>query len=188
VNDGSVDGTAAVARSADEVVTLATNCGKGAALRAGFRAALARGVDVIVTMDADGQHDPASIPELVAALGNADLAIGERRRDLRTMPYPRRITNSLSSAALTAIVGLRLPDPQSGFRAMRRSVVETTTGNGDRYEFETEFLIGAVRRGFRLTHVPIRTIYGPRSHFRAIADGARIVRAIWRSRVEASEP
>ena len=186
VDDGSRDDTHAVARAcADTVMRFERNRGKGAALRAGASAALAQGARAVVTVDADGQHDPASAPRLVAALDEADLAVGTRARGGGVMPVGRRVTNALASRAVGAIVGATVPDPQCGFRAMRRAVLETVHAPGDRYEFETEFLIRAARSGFTIVAIPVPTMYGAPSHFRALRDSARVVRAIWRHRAGA---
>jgi len=182
VDDGSRDATrAALETTCDVVVAHARNAGKGAALRAGFAIALARDAAHVLTIDADGQHDPAAAPALLAALEEADLAIGARARGA-AMPFGRRVTNALASAAVSRIVGARVPDPQSGFRAVRRIVLERVRAAGDRYEYETEFLIAAGVAGFRIAAVPIATTYGAPSHFRAFRDSARVVRAIWRQR------
>jgi len=182
VDDGSVDGTYLAARPlADMTVRLGRNRGKGAALRAGFRVAAAHGADVVVTIDADGQHDPRYAPGLVAALSNADVAIGARERR-GTMPAGRRLTNRLSAAAVARCIGRDVADAQSGFRAMRSDLIAQVRPRGDRYEFETEFLILAGRLGARITFVPIPTIYAAsiRSHFRPVRDSARIVTTLWR--------
>lgn len=182
VDDGSRDDTHAVARAhADTVMRFERNRGKGAALRAGASAALAQGARAVVTLDADGQHDPACAPRLVAALDDADLAVGSRVRSGR-MPVGRRVTNALASAAVGAIVHAPVPDAQSGFRAMRRAVLERVHASGDRYEFETEFLIRAAHAGFRIVAIPVPTTYGAPSHFRTLRDTARVVRTIWRHR------
>jgi glycosyltransferase involved in cell wall biosynthesis len=182
VDDGSRDDTHAIARAhADTVMRFEHNRGKGAALRAGASAALAQGARAVVTVDADGQHDPASAPRLVAALDDADMAVGARAR-AGSMPVGRRVTNALASAAVGAIVDAPVPDAQSGFRAMRRTVLERVHADGDRYEFETEFLIRAARAGFTIVAVPVPTVYGTPSHFRAVRDTARVVRTIWRHR------
>jgi glycosyltransferase involved in cell wall biosynthesis len=182
VDDGSRDATRAeLEATCDVVVAHARNAGKGAALRAGFAIALARDAEHVLTIDADGQHDPAAAPALLAALDRADLAIGSRARDA-AMPIGRRVTNALASAAVSRIVHARVPDPQSGFRALRRIVLERVRATGDRYEFETELLIAAGVAGFRIAAVPIATRYGAPSHFRAFRDSARVVRAMWRQR------
>jgi hypothetical protein len=98
------------------------------------------------------------------------------------MPLGRRITNALASAAVGAIVGARVPDAQSGYRAIRRVLLEKVHASGDRYEYETEFLIAAARAGYRITSVDVPTVYGVPSHFRAWGDSMRVVRALWRYR------
>ena len=182
VDDGSVDGTYAAARPlADVTVRLGRNCGKGAALRAGFRVASERCAGIVVTIDADGQHDPRYAPALVDALSSADVAIGARERSER-MPAGRRLTNRLAAAAVAHCIGRSVADAQSGFRAMRSHLIDQVRPRGDRYEFETEFLILAGRLGARITFVPIPTIYTANipSHFRAVRDSARIVTTLWR--------
>jgi glycosyltransferase involved in cell wall biosynthesis len=186
VDDGSRDGTRRELHAAcDMVISFEANLGKGAALRAGFGAALARDAEAVVTIDADGQHDAAAAPRLLAALARADLAIGARERSGTSMPLGRRMTNALASAAIGAIIGTRVADAQSGYRAIRRAVIERVDAAGDRYEYETEFLIAAARAGFRIAAVPVATMYGSASHFRSVRDSARVVRAIWRHRAGA---
>jgi glycosyltransferase involved in cell wall biosynthesis len=182
VDDGSADGTYLAARPlADMTVRLGRNHGKGAALRAGFRVAAEHGADVVVTIDADGQHDPRYAPALVEALANADVAIGARERR-GAMPAGRRLTNRLSAAAVARCIGRDVTDAQSGFRAMRSDLIAQVRPHGDRYEFETEFLILAGRLGARITFVPIPTIYAASipSHFRPVRDSVRIVTTLWR--------
>ena len=183
VDDGSPDATAAVADAvADRAIRLSHNQGKGAALRAGFADVLRGDNDVVLTLDADGQHDPACAPALLAALDDHDVVIGQRGRSGSTMPLGRRMTNAMSSLAIAHVAGLRLDDTQSGFRAIRRRVLEEVDARGDRYEFETDFLIRAARAGFRVANVAIPTVYGATSHFRGMRDSARIVKAIWAHR------
>lgn len=183
IDDGSLDETQAVARRvADVCVRFPRNRGKGAALRAGFAMALEKGVDVVVSVDADGQHDPRCAPSLVDRLTTADVAIGARDRRSAAMPVGRRLTNRLSAAAVARCVGQPVEDAQSGFRAMKRRAVSDVRPRGDRYEFETEFLILAARRGHRVVFVPVPTIYGTAvpSQFRSVRDSALIVSTLWR--------
>lgn len=185
VDDGSTDATSDVARaSADAVIRFERNRGKGVALRAGIAEAIARDADAVLTIDADGQHDPACTPRLLAALDDADLAIGSRARS-GSMPFGRRLTNTLASVAVGRLTGVDIADAQSGFRAIRRSVLQTVRASGDRYEYETDFLIRALRAGYRVVGVPVPTVYGAPSSFRRVRDSARVVRAIWRHRVGA---
>jgi glycosyltransferase involved in cell wall biosynthesis len=183
VDDGSRDDTHAVAlRVGDAVVRFRQNRGKGAALRAGFAVALEHAADVVVTIDADGQHDPAYAPGLVAATRDADLVVGARARRGGTMPIGRRLTNALSAAAVARCIGQPVPDAQSGYRAMRTGLLRSIEARGDRYEFETEFLILAARRGYRVGFVPIPTRYDVpvASQFRPLRDSARIIGTLWR--------
>ena len=176
VDDGSTDATASVMRArCDRTVSMGTNRGKGAALRAGFAEALGLRPAAIVSLDADGQHDPSCTPRLLAALDHADIVVGSRQRQGGTMPLRRRMTNALSAAAARRLAGCEVADAQSGFRAMRASVVRTIDARGDRYEYETDFLLRAARAGFRIAAVPIPTIYGPPSHFREMRDGLRVI-------------
>ena len=186
VDDGSRDGTRQVgAALSDHVVGFDRNRGKGAALRAGFAEVLRLGYSAVVTIDADGQHAPSAAPALVAALAGADVVVGSRGEWRGAMPLRRRLSNALSSAAISRCAGCRLPDTQSGYRAIRAQVLMSVRPEGDRYEFETDFLIRAARAGFRVACVPIPTIYGAPSHFREIRDAMRVIRTIWSHRREA---
>jgi len=188
VNDGSMDGTHTVAEPiVDETIRFTRNRGKGAALRAGFRAALDRCAEVVLTIDADGQHDAAFAPALVEALGTADLAIGARDRRSPDMPAGRRLTNRMSAAAVSRCIGRTVDDAQSGYRAVRAAVLPYISPRGDRYEFETEFLILAGRRGYHIVYVPISTRYPAivPSQFRPVRDSARIIGSLLRFSVGA---
>ena len=182
VDDGSTDGTGEEGRGKGaSVLTHPRNRGKGVALRTGIARACADGADMIVTLDGDGQHPPEEIPRLLAPLaeGRADLVLGARRRD-GVMPLSRRFTNWLSATLASRIAGQRLHDAQTGFRAFTRSVVERIQPAGDRYEYEANFLLDALRAGYRVASVEVPTIYGPRSHFRSWTDTWRMARAFAR--------
>jgi len=188
IDDGSTDETGdIVSKECDRAESFAINRGKGAALRAGFSHAVALGATRILAIDADGQHDPRCAPSLLAALDVADVVVGCRARDPQSMPLRRRISNALSSAAISAVAGREIPDSQSGYRAIRRAVIDAVSAVGERYEYETDFIIRAARAGFRIDSVPIPTIYVPpgqggRSHFRECRDAARVVATILRHR------
>ena len=186
VDDGSSDDTSAIMLVACErAIRFPANRGKGSALRAGFEAALAIGAQRVLTIDADGQHDPSFAPAMLAALDDADIAVGCRSRARTRMPLHRRMSNALSSAAISAVAGCALPDTQSGFRAIRRAVLESVQASGERFEYETDFLIRAARQGYRIASVHVPTIYGPSSHFREWNDSLRVVATIWHHRQHA---
>src|SRR4029450_976822 len=120
-------------------------------------------------------------PALIRALGNAELAIGARDRRSGQMPVGRRLTNRLSAAAVARCIGRPVADAQSGFRAIVSQVLADVKPRGDRYEFETGFLIVAALRGHRLAFVPVPTTYSAAvpSQFRAVRDSARIGSTLW---------
>jgi len=182
VDDGSNDGTGEEGRgNGATLLTHPRNHGKGIALRAGIAKACALDASVIVTIDADGQHPPEEIPRLLKpiAVGAADLVLGARKRD-SVMPISRRFTNWLSASLASRIGGQQVRDAQTGFRALTRDVAERVQPAGDRYEYEANFLLDALRAGFRVVSVDVPTIYGPRSNFRAWGDTWRMARAFAR--------
>lgn len=182
VDDGSTDGTADEGRGTGAtVLTHPRNRGKGVALRSGIARACADGADCIVTLDADGQHPPAEIPRVLQPIadGSADMALGARARN-GTMPVSRRFTNWLSASLATRIGGQPVRDAQTGFRAFTRAVAERVRPSGDRYEFEANFLLEALRAGYRVTSVDVPTLYGAPSHFRYFGDTWRMARAFAR--------
>jgi len=162
VDDGSPDRTADEARTAGAVVLRQEpNRGKGAALLRGFAYALANGYDAVVTLDADGQHDPSAIPLMVAKLeSGADIVVGARTKDPRVMPPQRIFSNTWTSVTLTGLTGALIRDSQSGYRAVRATVLRAVPLTTTKYDLESEQLIKAARRGFRVAHVKVPTIYG----------------------------
>jgi len=123
VDDGSTDGSRKLLRTvADETIEFDENRGKGAALRAGFDAALKKGAAAVLTIDSDGQHDAAFAPAIVGALDRADIVIGTRDLSGKAVPKHRRIANMISSAATRAVSGGKVRDSQSGYRAMKAEV------------------------------------------------------------------
>jgi glycosyltransferase involved in cell wall biosynthesis len=169
VDDGSSDDTAAIARAAGAVVlSHGVNRGKGAALRTGFQYVLSSSShDSVVTMDADLQHDPKDVPKFLSAwrLGDSDLILGYRSKLGGGMPVHRILSNTITSALVSARTGVRIRDSQTGFRLIARSVLSSIEVQADGYEAETEILIKAARKGFRIGGVPIATIYrGAPSH------------------------
>lgn len=183
IDDGSTDETRRVLEAAcDQVIVHKVNRGKGMALKAGFAAALARGAAAVLTIDADGQHDPVVAPALVETLDRYDIVVGTRARAGSRMPFHRRISNAISTRAISWCAGCDIPDAQSGYRAIRAEVLRRVDPPGTRYEYETAFLIRAARAGFKVGAVPIPTIYGAPSYFRATRDAMRIIRTIWENR------
>jgi glycosyltransferase involved in cell wall biosynthesis len=197
VDDGSSDATAVRAREAGAtVVEQHPNQGKGAALRTGFREALAGGAEAIVTLDADGQHDPAEIPRFLAtwharpdhAIGRPDLVIG--RRNFRAMPPIRRLSNELGRRAVSWAVGRDIPDNQSGYRLISARLAEATLGSTEQgFAFEVEQITTCIRMGGTIAWVPIRTIYaGAPSHIKPLAHLREFVGIVRRARRDVRLP
>ena len=193
VDDGSTDGTAAIARAAGaSVIEQRPNQGKGAALRTGFRRALDEGAEAILTLDADGQHDPAEIPAFLAAWDVAgrqsDLIVG--RRNFRAMPPIRRLSNELGGRAFSWAVGREVPDNQSGYRLVSRRLAEATLASDEPgFAFEVEQITTCIRIGGAIAWVPIRTIYaGAPSHIRPVAHLREFIRIVRQARRDVRRP
>ncbi|MEX1297317.1 MAG: glycosyltransferase family 2 protein [Candidatus Limnocylindrales bacterium] len=161
VDDGSSDDTSEVARAAGaDVLRQEPNQGKGAALRRGFAHALDAGVTAVLTLDADGQHDPACAPDFLAAWRErgATLIIG--RRDFARMPLSRRLANTLGTRVFSWAVGRHIEDNQSGYRLIATPLLPHLLHSAeDGFEFEVEMITDAIRAGLALDWVPIPTIY-----------------------------
>ena len=192
VDDGSTDDTADRAREAGAVVIeQRPNQGKGAALRAGFRRALDEGAEAIVTLDADGQHDPAEIPSFLAAWAadpRPDLVVG--RRSFRVMPPIRRLSNVLGGRAFSWAVGRDIPDNQSGYRLVSRRLAQATlASNEPGFAFEVEQITTCIRMGGTIAWVPIRTIYaGAPSHIKPITHLREFIRIVRQARRDVRAP
>ena len=199
VDDGSTDDTASQAADAGAIVLpQQPNQGKGAALRAGFRRALAEGYDGVITLDADGQHDPDEIPRFLAAFLSGDdgvvagasapgavAAAGPRPelvigcRDFARMPPVRRLSNTLGTAAFSWAVGRPIADNQSGYRLVGRRLMAAMLDSRETgFEFEVEMIAVCIGRGWSLGWVPVSTIYaGAPSHVQPLHHLRHFVRA-----------
>ena len=190
-DDGSTDETAEVAAAAGaEVLRQTPNQGKGAALRMGFRGALDGGAQAVVTLDAYGQHDPASIPAFLEAWHSqhSPLVIGQR--DFGQMPLSRRLANELGTTVFSWAVGQHIPDNQSGFRLIASPLLPRLLDSGEAgFEFEVEMITLAIRAGLEIDWVPIPTIYEDQgSHIRPIAHVTSFLRVAWAARRSVRDP
>jgi glycosyltransferase involved in cell wall biosynthesis len=182
IDDGSTDGSgAAAALAGAKVLAHRINRGKGAALNTGFDYALERGVEAVITLDADGQHDPEEIPAFIEAFhaGQGDIIIGQRRFD--QMPGIRRFANRTGNRLLGWAMGQPMPDNQSGYRLLSRAVLQNVKPSSARFEAEVEILLRAELAGYRLGWVPIKTIYADEvSHFKPWRDVPLFLNMVWR--------
>ena len=172
VDDGSADGTADEARGAGaEVLRLSVNGGKGTAIRAGLARVLASDATHVAFVDADGQHDPADLPRLLdAARAGEAFVIGSRMSDPDSIPAYRYRTNEIGSRILSRMTGFEIEDAQSGYRVIAADLLRRLTLNARGYIIETEILLKAARHLRRVAEVPVRAIYGGRSHYRPFRD------------------
>jgi glycosyltransferase involved in cell wall biosynthesis len=163
VDDGSADKTAENARGAGgEVIVHEQNRGKGETIKTGLRHFLDRQFDFVIILDADGQHPPEEIDRFVTAALSAQepkLIVGTRMNDLSSMPFVRRAVNRWMSQRISAVCGQEIPDTQCGFRMLHRDVIPDLLGGAARFDYETEMLIIASRKDFKIASVPISTVY-----------------------------
>ncbi len=161
VDDGSKDGTSQVALAGHAIlVRHVINRGLGATLGTGFAAALARGGEAIICLDADGQHDPEDIPRFVAAIREgADVVIGSRLLDPRGMPKKRQIANWVGNLVTLVLFGAWVTDSQSGYRGFRREALQKIEIRTNRMEVSSEIIAESRRHKLKLVEIPIKAIY-----------------------------
>ncbi len=138
----------------------------------------------MVTLDGDGQHDPASIPAFLTARVVAGDALVIGCRDFRRMPPLRRLANTLGGRAFSWAVGRDIPDNQSGYRLIdRRLMVALLSSRESGFAFEVEMITTCIRGGWPMAWVPIRTIYAAeRSHIRPLTHVASFIRVVGEAR------
>ncbi|HMC83518.1 MAG TPA: glycosyltransferase family 2 protein [Candidatus Polarisedimenticolia bacterium] len=180
VDDGSTDSTREQAEAAGaRVLSHPRNRGKGAALRTAFETLHSMPWDALITLDADGQHDPSDIPRFLEAFERRrpELIVGSRQMGFAGMSRSRRFGNRFSSAALAFFSGLNLPDSQSGYRLYSMLFIRSLRLRGNAYEAEMESLLQAAVLGLRVETVPVHSIVADGrigSHYRPWLDTFRI--------------
>jgi glycosyltransferase involved in cell wall biosynthesis len=187
VDDASTDRTVACAEAAGAVVLRReTNGGKGAALPQGFRYVLALGFDAVITMDADGFHDPDEIPGFLEAYHRTHIPvlIGNRMTQVRRIPAVRRWTIRMMSFWLDRLLGVYVPDPPCGFRFYRCDVLPFLLEEGSSLPSEFETLLNIASRRIRVGS--IRVTKQPKRHkslispFRDLIRFARVLRKYYK--------
>ena len=187
VDDGSTDATAERARSTGvDVVIHPHNRGKGESIKTGLRYWLEHGSEYVVLLDADGQHLPEEISRFVdsaASESSAKIFIGSRMNDISGMPLVRRIVNRYMSGEISRVCGQQIPDTQCGFRMLHRDIIPEVLSGASRFEYETEMLIIASRKGHRVASVPITTVYSDEvSSINPVRDTVRFFKLMRRYR------
>jgi len=171
IDDGSTDGTAAVAQHFDLILLRHQfNRGKGAALRSAFAYVLAQtATPALISLDADGQHQPAALLSFAQCFAStqADLIIGGRSFDPQLMPVLRILSNRITSRLLSWKIGQSIKDSQSGYRLYSRRLLEALQLETEGYETESEILMQAGKLQMKIGEIGIATVYnGAKSHIR----------------------
>jgi glycosyltransferase involved in cell wall biosynthesis len=193
VDDGSTDATESEARETGvEVIRHTVNQGKGAAIKTGLRALAERtGVEYVLILDGDGQHAPEEIPRFIAAANEtkASMLVGNRMSDTRKMPFVRKMTNRFMSSQISKVCGQWVPDTQCGFRMIHRDLLQAMVEIATtKFDYETEQLVVASRRGCQIAAVPISTIYGDeKSKIHPVRDTIRFMEMMARFKREAGK-
>ncbi len=187
VDDGSSDQTAQRAREAGaEVIVHNQNHGKGDAIKTGLAYWSDREIRWVSLLDSDGQHLPEEIDRFLTAAASSTQStflIGNRMNNVSGMPFIRRVANRYMSRQISRLCGQEIPDTQCGFRMLNRQLVPELLGGGDRFDYDTEVLIVASRKGYRIESVLITTVYTDQvSKIRPLRDAVRFLQLLWRYR------
>lgn len=180
IDDGSKDQTSQIAER-ENVYLIRHNRrrGKGSTLKDGFDYAIRQRYDIIIIMDADGQHEPSDIPRFIdkAKEAGVSVVIGNRMSNPTDMPPNRIFTNRFMSSIIAAICHQTIPDTQCGYRLFTREALESIDIRGRKFEIDSELLIKLARKGYKIESLPIRSIYaGEKSQIRPIWDSIRFIR------------
>ncbi len=190
VDDGSTDGTAAVASASGATVCrLERSLGKGAALAVGWMAAATQGAEWVLLLDGDGQHDPKDAPGLfAAATAGVRLVVGNRMSQAAAMPWLRRQTNRWMSRRISGLAGIPIPDSQCGFRLAHLASLQQAGLQSQQFEIESEMLVAFARAGWGVAFAPVQVRYrDERSKISPLRDTLRWLR--WhRSAAAATRP
>jgi len=189
VNDGSRDETAAVARAAGAIVVdHPQNRGKGGALKTGFAYALEHGYDLVVTLDADGQHLPREIPKFLKSREETkgDLIIGGRAHLFGQMLPRRRLANRFSAWSIAKASKTGITDSQSGFRLYSANLLRNVRLRTEGFDLESEVIVRAGVGGFKVLTIPIDLGFVDgisTSHYKPLKDTLRIAWTVTRARL-----
>jgi len=189
VDDGSCDGTAEYCAGIDQLrcIVFAKNAGKGSALHAGIVKARELGRTWCLSMDADGQHSVEDVAAFLLAAEQAPETVGilagARNFTLGVMPFARILSNAISTWMVSWVAGATVYDAQCGYRMYRSAMLDQGVfPSMGRFEWEPAVLVNAVRSGFTVAKVPVRTLYpeGVGSHISHFRDIGRFLRMLWR--------
>ncbi len=186
IDDGSSDQTARLSHeNGAEVIINERNLGKGASLRKAFGILSARDYDAVIIMDGDGQHLPSDIAQFVECYrsNKPGIIVGDRMQKAKGMPFVRWLTNHFMSFVISGMCRQRVPDTQCGFRLVDIQVLRSLGLSTEKFEIESEMLLEASRKGFRIASVPITTVYeGQYSAIHPVKDTIRFFMFVFKKR------
>ncbi len=192
IDDGSTDQTAKIIKKTrknhqSRLIFLqhAKNKGKGAALNTGFKYALRKNYQGVITLDGDAQHDPQEIKKFLKMIKEEkpDLIIGSRFQNTKGMPFIRLATNYFTSWLISLLAGQKVQDVQSGFRYISREIIANIELKTKNFDTEPELILKACWLKYKVKNLPITTIYHPnsRSEVNKITDTLKFFRLVFKS-------
>jgi glycosyltransferase involved in cell wall biosynthesis len=193
INDGSTDNTVEILKEFEDqknnkvtVLTHQVNMGKGEALKTGFNYVVSNGYFGVITIDADGQHDVGEIKDFLAEIdkNDPDLIVGSRFGNTQGMPFIRRFVNRSTSWIISEIAGKKIEDVQSGYRFLKTTVLKNIKLETKNFDTEPEILLKAGWFNFKITNIPIKTIYYLaefKSHVNPIKDTVKFFKLVFKS-------
>jgi len=184
VDDGSKDKTEILALEAGAIVLMTGGkSGKGNALKLGFDHVTKKGYEALIAMDGDGQHAPSDIAAFVSLYQKTgvDIVTGNRMQNPKGMPLVRLATNHFMSWLISFFCHQHISDTQCGFRLLKLKVLDVIKLKSSNFEIETEMLIKASKKGFKIASVGIQTIYRDEvSKINPMKDTVRFMAYLWR--------
>ena len=175
VDDGSRDNTKKTAEDAGAIVlSHLVNLGKGAAAKTGCDYAFESKADIIILIDADGQHDPKEIPRFLESLTKNDIVLGSRKIN-RNMPFVLRFGNWFINKAIKFLYGIKIIDSQCGYRAFASNIYSVLRWKASDYSMESEMIAKIGKYKLKYEEIPIETIYSDRYKGTTVIDGFKIV-------------
>ena len=165
-----------------EIVRNSENRGKGYSLRVGFDYAASKDFTHVITMDSDLQHSPNDLTDFLEVDSSVDFVLGYREKD-ESMPFHRKLSNSITSLLISKIIRLDILDSQCGFRRYSLSAVKGIEFKENGFQFESEVLIKAIKIETNIKQVKVRTIYDKdnKSYINHVSDTLKFIRLILRS-------
>ncbi len=185
VDDASPENARGIAKATGvHWIRSKTNRGKGAALQAGYRYWAKQGISYVISLDGDGQHDPAEIPSFFQH-PEVDLLIGSRRRQFECIPWDRRFSNLTTSWLLSKVTGQDIEDSQCGYRRVRLSAMQGIKFHERGFAFESEMILRFAKKKRSIQFVPVNAIYdGEPSSMNRLTDTIKFICMVRRTLAE----